>query len=575
MATLGENGPSERDSAPASRTAPVLATAAYGEPVTTTRPDPSVGRPPLPAGFRIDLDRTARWLAAADTLAGGRPVRYLRLTPAGRRCLQLLLDGHPVPPGDPTCGTLARRLVDAGIAHPVPPSTPPAIEVGLVVPVRDHGPALDRLLASPGWPSPRAAPSRAVLSVPTRDRLGGPGAGRDGGPVRRVPVVIVDDGSRAPVELDAADGTSVTVLRLDQAQGPAAARNRGAVHLGTDLVAFVDADVTLPTGWLEPLVAHFADPTVAAVAPRVAVAPSDGVSPREGEVASVTSGPPRVCRGRRATARLVAYEHSRSPLDLGTEPAVVRPGGPVPYVPAATLLVRRSAWVAVGGFDEHLTVGEDVDLVWRLHQAGWTTRYVPSVVVHHAPRTTVGSWLRQRATYGTSAAPLAHRHHGQVVPVRVDRPAAAGLVAASIGRPLAAGAAVVGQIVALRRRLGWLPDPTAEATDLVALGQVAAVDALASALRREWVPLAIAALAWRHGRRAVLAAWLVPPTLRWLTSDRRVPWPWWMGLHLADDAAYGIGVWQGCLREHSVAPLLPALSAGTRRAFRGTGVGER
>ena len=37
----------------------------------------------------------------------------------------------------------------------------------------------------------------------------------------------------------------------------------------TPFVAFLDADVTAPPEWIEPLLAHFADPTVGAVAPRV------------------------------------------------------------------------------------------------------------------------------------------------------------------------------------------------------------------------------------------------------------------------------------------------------------------
>src|SRR5690606_2057202 len=163
--------------------------------------------------------------------------------------------------------------------------------------------------------------------------------------------------------------------------------NAGLEHVTTPLVAFVDADVD--TGgdrrWMAPLLAHFADPRVALVAPRV-VTPGGG------------------------------YEHRHSPLDLGTAPARIRAGTRVSYVPAAALVCRTDALRAVGGFASDLRVGEDVDLVWRLDAAGWRCRYEPSVLVHHDPRPTWRAWWRQRVTYGRSAAPLAARHPGALTP---------------------------------------------------------------------------------------------------------------------------------------------------------------
>ena len=51
----------------------------------------------------------------------------------------------------------------------------------------------------------------------------------------------------------------------------------------------------------------------------------------------------------------------------------------------ACMLVRRSAFLAVGGLDKRYPMHfEDVDLMARLRQAGWTLRLVPEVVVSHA-----------------------------------------------------------------------------------------------------------------------------------------------------------------------------------------------
>ncbi|MGI8806225.1 MAG: glycosyltransferase family 2 protein [Thermoleophilaceae bacterium] len=58
---------------------------------------------------------------------------------------------------------------------------------------------------------------------------------------------------------------------------------------------------------------------------------------------------------------------------------------PVDWADGAFLLVRREAFDAVGGFDERQWMyAEDVDLAWRLARTGWSTRYEPSAIVHHA-----------------------------------------------------------------------------------------------------------------------------------------------------------------------------------------------
>lgn len=83
----------------------------------------------------------------------------------------------------------------------------------------------------------------------------------------------------------------------------------------------------------------------------------------------------------------------------------------VPWAVAAFLLFRRRAWDEAGGFDERQWMyAEDLDLGWRLRQAGWATRYEPRAVVdhHHAASTTQlwGEELAphwQRATYGCIA----------------------------------------------------------------------------------------------------------------------------------------------------------------------------
>ena len=73
--------------------------------------------------------------------------------------------------------------------------------------------------------------------------------------------------------------------------------------------------------------------------------------------------------------RQIPYEHPKAydPVTLET-----------PWASGAALLVRRSAFEAVGGFDPRIFMyGEDVDLSWRLRAAGWRVLYQPKVAVVH------------------------------------------------------------------------------------------------------------------------------------------------------------------------------------------------
>ena len=70
----------------------------------------------------------------------------------------------------------------------------------------------------------------------------------------------------------------------------------------------------------------------------------------------------------------------------------------VPWAIGALLLVRRAAWEQVGGFDEgQWMYAEDLDLGWRMAQAGWGTRYEPAArVLHDASAATAQAWGEER-----------------------------------------------------------------------------------------------------------------------------------------------------------------------------------
>ena len=469
-----------------------------------------------PAGLRLRPDPGSRLLAGGTVLVGGSPVRVLRLTPPGARHVAGWWSGTPVP-DNPKARALARRLLDTGIAHPCPGVAGPDLawtpeDVTVVIPVRDRQAELARCLAG-------------LAQMPR--------------------VIVVDDCSGDPAAIArVASGAGARVLRRAVNGGPGAARNTGLAAADTPLVAFLDSDCVPGPGWLDALLPHFADPAVGAVAPRI-----------------VPDKP-----GRTWLAR---YEGASSTLDMGPRPSIVRPRSRVPYVPGAALVVRRAA--AGAGFDETMRVGEDVDLVWRLAAAGWRARYEPAATMRHQHRVRLRPWFVRRKDYGTSAAILELRHPGTVRPLYVSAWTALALLAAAVGRADVGVAATGAGVALLARRLAlltgeqwpWPPARTAWrlAARLAGGGTLAAGRPLGSAISRTWWPIAVpAAVAVRRLRFPLAAIVLVPPLLDWL--DRRPPLDpvRYAAARLLDDAAYSLGVWEGCARHRTVLPLLPTVT---------------
>jgi mycofactocin system glycosyltransferase len=303
-----------------------------------------------PADLRVRLAPGVLVGDAGRLLVGGAPSRLIRLSEPGAALLAGWRSGAPIGSAAPS---LARRLLDGGLLVPEPTPVPTA-DLTVVVPAHGRERALARCLRSIVETAPDAA------------------------------LVVVDDGSPDPhavATIVAAHGA--TLVRHPQPRGPSAARNSGLARAQTPLVAFVDSDVVVPAGCLSRLAGHFADGTVAAVAPRIRALEPDG-------------------------GTIITYEAGHSALDMGRTPSRVAPGAPVSYVPSATLVARRAA--LDDGFDEALHLAEDVDLVWRLGATGWTVRYDPSVHVLHDHLATATAFVRRRFAYASSIGLLAARH---------------------------------------------------------------------------------------------------------------------------------------------------------------------
>ncbi|MGK2879474.1 MAG: mycofactocin biosynthesis glycosyltransferase MftF [Mycobacterium sp.] len=468
-----------------------------------------MSQPRLPDGFAVQVDRRVRVLGSGSALLGGSPTRLLRLAPAA----QTMLDDGRLEVHDAVSAQLARRLLDASVAHPRPAGGPSHRDVTVVVPVRNNPTGLRRLV----------------------------------GALRGLRIVVVDDGSATPVQQADFDDLhcDLQVIRHPRSKGPAAARNTGANAANSEFVAFLDSDVVPRRGWLEALLGHFCDPAVSLVAPRiVSLAHSDNLVAR--------------------------YEAVRSSLDLGLREAPVVPYGTVSYVPSAAIICRRSALREIGGFDETMPCGEDVDLCWRLVEAGSRLRYEPIAHVAHDHRIKIRDWLARKAFYGESAAPLSLRHPDKTAPVVISGSTLVVWVLLAMGSYLGYFASLLVAGITGRRIAKTMAGADTQPRDVAMVtvrGLGSAALQMASAICRHYWPVALVlALLSRRCRQIVLVAAIVDGVVDWLSRNRNtdddtkplglVPY---LVLKRLDDLAYGTGLWTGVIRERNVGPLKPQI----------------
>lgn len=453
---------------------------------------------PIRMGTRVVLDEQAKFLDR-DLLCGGSPWRLLRLPGGSKIVAERWVGGGDVRAGEER---FARTLVQQGLLHPLFRGEVSVDDVDVIVPVYDDAASLTTVLTS----------------------LAG------------LHLTVVDDGSRDALSIErAARSRRANLIRLEENAGPAAARNAGVRATVRPFIWFIDVDVELdsPVDVLSRLLAHMDDPLESAVAPRV--------------------------RGGAGTSVRDRFEQRFSPLDMGPRNGLVVPGGAVPYVPSACLLVRRASLGS--GFDERLRVGEDVDLVWRLHDQGWLVRYVPDVVVTHRARDNWIDWWRQRVRYGESASALSKRHGTRLAPFRADAWTIATWVTALVGKPMVGLRIIDAARDQLRNRMLETTDNADKvAGELVGRGMVRAGGPMARAAVRTFGLVILLGAVHPKVRRRALVLFAVGTAWRWRATRLHVAD---IPIALVDDAAYGVGVVRGAIRSRTFGALKPNITKST------------
>ncbi len=220
-------------------------------------------------------------------------------------------------------------------------------------------------------------------------------------------LVLLDNDSREPRSLGLLERVGregrVRVLRAAGEFNFGALNNLGIAQVDSEFVALLNNDLTVITpDWLEEMVSQALAPDVGAVGARLLY--PDGRIQHAGVIlggggvaAHAHKGLPRTNHGYFSRA-ILAQELSA--------------------VTAACMLVRRSAYLEVGGFEEeHLKIAfNDVDFCLRLRRAGYRIIYTPYAEFYHHESASRGleDTVRKHQRFETEIAYM-HKRWGEML----------------------------------------------------------------------------------------------------------------------------------------------------------------
>ena len=354
-------------------------------------------------------------------------------------------------------------------------------------------------------------------------------------PAEKIEIIVVDDASRDHTSA-VARRFNVRLIILPRNRGQSAARNAGVAVARGDIIAFLDSDCIAQPNWLRELVPYFQDSRVALVGGDV------GAYYRKN--------------------RMDRYEQACSALNMGADPVLGRGGNCVFYVPTCNMLVRKKVYDQVGGLDENLRVGEDVDLCWRLMADKHHLRYIPRGRVLHKHRNRFLSGFLRRFDYGTSEAML-YTRFPKVTKQFPWQPAGIGMVLA-IAAALATRSWLLLALAALiltlesgykRTQLICKTDirlPFADILVAVSKSHFKLAYYLSFYLiRYHLLLLTVLSFAWTSMLWLWLTVILFPVLAAYINKKPRLSFPVFTFFYLAEHAFYQSGAFWGCLQQKS------------------------
>ena len=184
-------------------------------------------------------------------------------------------------------------------------------------------------------------------------------------------IIVVDSSTNDESEQVVAQYPEVISLRLrGQRNNMPQARNVGRAISSGEIIAFIDDDAMVESGWLDALVDTYKDGTVGATGGRVIEVPKPHCDLQDIRLLYI----------RPSGQFIVKYIGPASTDQIEVD-----------WLHGCNMSFRRTALEQVGGFDPAYTLTntrEDTDLCLRVKRANWRVVFIPAMaVVHYSPRT--------------------------------------------------------------------------------------------------------------------------------------------------------------------------------------------
>lgn len=200
-----------------------------------------------------------------------------------------------------------------------------------------------------------------------------------------IEIIIIDDGSRdntvEVVQGLIRSGENIRLVQLVKNSGVSAARNAGIELARGEYLAFLDADdVWLPDKLARQIAVMESDSAITLVSCNSQMTSAAGVPLKEGHL----NRPP--IEGADAWKTLLAYN----------------------FLPTPTVLTRTALVRQLGGFDESLAVGEDLDL-WIKLGVGGKIAVLPEILINYYDMTN-SLMKRHGGDTGTIVVPMLEKH---------------------------------------------------------------------------------------------------------------------------------------------------------------------
>jgi glycosyltransferase involved in cell wall biosynthesis len=193
-------------------------------------------------------------------------------------------------------------------------------------------------------------------------------------------VILVNDGSTDATRAIAERHDFCRIINQEN-KGLSVARNVGAAAATGRIVAYTDSDCVADPDWLLYLVGKMQSGSLAAIGGPNFPPPEDALVPAA--VAVSPGGPTHV---------LLSDDEAE-------------------HIAGCNMAFEKTVLEKVGMFDPvYRAAGDDVDLCWRLQNAGYRIGFSPAAVVWHYRRNTVSAYLQQQRGYGKAEALVYAKH---------------------------------------------------------------------------------------------------------------------------------------------------------------------